>query len=273
MKEKDILEKLYENQIEVFLVKTGLDVECDVILENNNMDEFIRFCNFTNNKVAFCEMTYVELEDYVVDEDEIREEIREVLEEKLEESYFDEGNELTADNFNDEINKLIKDVQVHNKKVTAKINALNEPEIFFADIYVIHNGVQVGVSMHSNYMEEYPMAFEVMEEMKENIEELIVPKLALYEMDRSSYFEKMVEQRQREREEQRRAEREKYQKTLLEIEVFIKNDASLSKCTNRKLRHAYAKRIAEEYSEKCELRITIADVEAKVDEIYESLKA
>lgn len=272
MKEKDILKKLHENQIEVFQVKTGLDVECDVVLENNDIDGFIRFCNLTNNKVAFCKVTYVELEDYVVDEDEIRDEIREVFRLKLKESYFDEGNELTTDDFTDEINKLIKDVQVHNKKVTAKINALIEPEIFIADIYVIHRGVQVGVSMYSDYMEKYPMAFEVVEEMKENIEELIVPKLALYEMDRSSYFKKLVEQRQHEKNEQRRAEREKYQKTLLEIEVFIKNDASLSKCTNRKLRHAYAKRIAEEYSEKSELRITIADVEAKVDEIYESLK-
>lgn len=273
MKEKEILGKLYENQIDVFPVKTGLDSECDVVLENSNIDEFIRFCNLTNNKVAFCEIAHIELEDYVVDEDEIREKIYEAVAEKLEESYFDEGRELTVDDFKDEINKMINEICVHNMRVKDKISALNEPEILFADVYVIYNGVQVGVSMRSDYMDDYPMAFEIIEVLRENVEELIAPKLALYEMDSDSYYEKRFEQQQREREEKRRAEREKYQRALLEIEEFIKNDNSLFKCTNRKLRHAYAKRIAEEYSEKYELHITIGDVEVKVDEVYASLES
>lgn len=59
---------------------------------------------------------------------------------------------------------------------------------------------------------------------------------------------------------------------MAEIRDFIENDDALLSCKNHKLRHAYAKKIAEQYTEQSEIQIFIGDVEAVADELYEKLR-
>lgn len=271
MNGKDILEKLHQNQIEIFPVKTGLDADCDIILDGNNLDEFVRFCNSINNRIAFCEITYIELEDYVVDKDSLIEAIKDTISDKLERTYFERENELNLDDFYDEINIISQRIDAHNESVRQKITALKEPEIFFADVYVIYNGVQVGVSMSSDYMDNYPIAPQLAEILKDEIISLITPKLSSCEIDRITYLNQEAEQRQHEWEEQERLEKEHRQEIMDKIETFIENDTSLLECTTKQSRRAYAKRLSKIYSEKYNMRIAIIDLETMVNDIYEAL--
>lgn len=287
MKDKEILDILRKNNIEMFPVRSSLDVDCDVVLDSENLNDFIKFCNLINNRIAFYEILYIELDDYKVDEDEVRELTEGIISERIEESYFEYGNELKLEDFREEIHKVVEKVKTHNKKVCQKINALNEPEVFSADIYVIYNGVSVGVRLMSDYMKDYPMTNEVMDNLEVDVISLIEPKILMHIIDKDTYYaqeeerrnqkrererqewEEQAEREQKEWEEKRRLDIEKYENAMQEIEKNLWNDKSLMECTTKKSRHIYAKKLSRECSERYDMYITISDLEILVNDVYE----
>lgn len=267
MKKDDILRVLEENRIQAFEVETGLDVGCDILLKDCSLNKFTNFCHSIGKEIAFYEVTYIGLEDYIVDEHETHERIERIISSKLESCYFGDI-ELSTEDFKEEINQKMQEICKHNSAVVKRIAALNEAEVWIADVYVIYDGVQVGVRLTSEYMDDYPMAFEIEDALEESVTELISDKISRYEVNESSHYERLM----REMEEQRNQEKEQRKKAMTEIEEFIEEDTSLLECTNQKLRHAYAKQIAEEYSTKFDVAIRIGDVEVIADKIYKRLK-
>lgn len=266
MVRSDVLRTFQKNNISAFEVMTGLDIDCDVILKDCDLMGFVEFCHSINKNIVFYQFLDLELEDYIVDEDNIRNSIKEIIEDKLEDNCYDEP--LTVSDFDDEINKKMHAIHQHNIEVKKRVTALKQVEILFASIYVIYDGMQVGIKLDNDYMDDYPMAFEIEENLEADVLGLIEDKLSMYEIDDASRFERW----EMEREQKRIEEKEKRDKALDEICNFVTNDISLRNCTNQKLRHAYSKQIAEEYSEKYGVLITIGSAEAVVEEIYRKLK-
>ena len=59
---------------------------------------------------------------------------------------------------------------------------------------------------------------------------------------------------------------------MLDVRNYIEDDQSLLDCTNQRLRRAYARRIAKEFSEKLDVSVLIGDVEVIAEEIYKKNK-
>lgn len=258
----DILKTLEMNELKVFEVMAGLDVDCDVVLKDCDVAGFLKFCDSINSDVVFCHFLDLELEDYLIDENHIRETIIEIVEDK----YQDTG--LSIEDFENEISEKMNDIQKYNAKVRKKFSELRQKEILFASIYVVYNGMQVGINLYNDHMEGYPMAFEIEEGLEKDILELIEDKTTIYETDGGSRYECW----EKEWEQRRIEEKEKREQALVEIRDLVANDASLCNYTNQRLRHAYSKKIAEQYSEKYDVQITIGSVEAVVEECYKRLK-
>ena len=91
-----------------------------------------------------------------------------------------------------------------------------------------------------------------------------------------SEVETLYNQRVCEREAERNREREEiekqYNSAIKEIKEEVANSNRLLECTNGKLRHAYARDLANKYADKYDIRITIGEVDGIVDLEYKKRK-
>lgn len=264
----DILKRLNSSGIKTYSVLTGLDYDCDIILEKSNVEELIRFCDATGNRVAFYEVIYPELEDYIIDEEEFQGNLACAIEERLEDSYFSDGESLTISDFSKEIQRARKKVHQRNVSAEEEFSKIQEGEFLYLSIYVIHNGVQVGIVLKNDRMQSCSLNNDADEILEQILEMEINPKISAKELDEETRWENF----RKRMEEERRQEQEKKRHLMEEIKQKIEEDPSVIECTNGRLRHAYAKKLAAQYTEQHGLNIFIGDVEDVVNQRYRYLK-
>lgn len=264
----DILKRLNTSGIKTYSVLTGLDYDCDIILEKSDVEELIQFCDATGNRVAFYEVIYAELEDYIIDEEEFQGNLVCAIEERLGDSCFLEGESLTISDFNKEIQRARKQVRQRNVNAEKEFSKIREGEFLYLSIYVIHNGVQVGIVLKNDCMQNCGLNDDVDEILEQILEMEIDPKISAKELDEETRWENF----RKRMEEERRQEQEKKRYLMEEIKQKIEEDPSVIECTNGKQRHAYAKRLAVQYTEQHGMTILIGDVEDIVNQRYRHLK-
>lgn len=264
MNKNEILNELSINDFTAFETMYGLDIKKDIFLANNSLKDFFTFCNSINNKIIFYNFLYYELEDYVIDEIEVKDYIYDSIEERIEETSLIGDTDISIKNFDGEIKKMLTYISKHNIEVKNKLENLKETEIFSAEIYTINDGIKVGVEIYGDYMDEYPRA----DDIKERIDEKINEMFEEYGIDNLSNYERFIKAK----ELKKTADKKKQDEALKQIREHVENDRELKNCSNSMLRHAYAKKIAEQYTEKFEVQITIASVEVVVEELYRKLK-
>jgi len=264
----EVLEKLHKNGLSTYSVLTGIEEEYDIVLSDSRLDEFVRFCDEIGNKVVFYQVDYVELEDYLVDEEIFRVSLESLIEEKIKETYFLEDDSLSLLDFQEEIRQALKRVRQRNTVARREYSKIKEGEYLQLSIFTLFNGVQVGIVLNNSCMEHEALEGDVEDLLEEIFEATILPIIEEKRLGEEERWERFKQQM----EEERKQEREKKQAVLKEIEEMIHEDESIADYTNGKQRHAYAKRVSEQYTERYGMPIRIGEVEDIVTQRYRQIK-
>lgn len=267
MKVREILDIFEKHNLCYFESNYDIDTDTDITLKNDSLEEIIKFCKTTNNNTIFYNIEEVALSDFIIDEESVIDEIVAIITKELDDCYFNDSPQLSIKDFNKEISAILKEIREHNNTAQKRIALFKEPEALFADIFTIHKGIVVGVRLENELLQEIDFALFTENKIKANITEKIEIKLSNNNCSPKKYLsfhDRMI----REQNEKRK----KIEKILEEIRAFIENDDSLLECTNQTSRHAYSKKLADEYSQKNNEQITISSVEAIANEIYKRKK-
>lgn len=267
MKIEDIINKLSSTGYFVFESTTNLNFDIDVVLAESNINEFVRFCEMTNTKIVFYCPKYIELDDYYINEEAFREKAKDTIEHKIRRLFLSTNTKLSADDFCDVFEEPIDEIRRHNVEVSEKIYEPQIPEIDFCFVYALYNGIRVGIILLGNYMADIKTASELEESLHDELLEIVENRLNNYTISENDYLEEL----ERAAEEEKRCKIEKQKTALDEMKKALLSDSSLGEhAANRLLRHAYAKELAEAYSERFKIKITINDTEALINKIYMS---
>lgn len=253
MRKLELLERL--KGFHVYMAETGLDQHGVVKLEENHLDEFLRFCDEAGKKEVFCRIVLTEKQDYFIDEEEFLEDARERMDELMIgsmdfwKSVMIASREIQEDG--------LKKIRQYNESMEKTAKQVDETEIYMADIYTTHNGVLVGVQISPPDQELDNIIME-----QENLIQQIFDEL-------TARVQTMEEDRIKTREEDIRRKEEKKEKVLKEIRERIEAEEDLLKFKNKTKRHAFARSLTEEYKKKEEVNLSIVEVESIVEEVHD----
>lgn len=263
MKKIELLNLLEDRKIQAFESNTELDPDTDIILTESNVEEFIRFCKTVNSNIAFYNMKFWEEEDYVVDEDEFQSIIEEKIMEALPCYYAQDDEILSLEDFSENIELQMKEVSKHNEKAREQLEKVNG-EAAFVDVFVPYQGIQVGIQMYNPVMDGILFAPQIIENLDEFVELVVENKKEERQLDDISLYRK----RAKELEEQKRSLEDKHRDAMIEIGDYMEEDDEILRCKNKSLRRGYSRKIAKQFSDKYEIKITINEVEYITEEIY-----
>lgn len=251
MRKQELLERL--EGFHVYMTDSGLDQHGVVILEENHLDEFLRFCDEAGNKEVFCRVLLIEKQDYFIDEKEFLEDARERMDELMGGSMNFYESIMSA--YQDMLENGLEKIRQYNRSMEKTVGQVDETEIYTADIYTTHNGVLVGVQISTP---DQKLDNIIMEQ--ENLIQQIFDEL-------TARVQTMEEDRIKAREEEIRRKEEKKEKVLKEIRERVESEEDLLKFKNKTKRHAFARSLAEEYKKKAEVYLSIVEVESIVEEV------
>ena len=255
---KETVVKMFEqNNIAAFEVSNGLDPKTDIILSDCSIENFIKFCNSASKNLVFYQALEFDIDDYLVDEEEFKTDIISIIQDRLDEDK-EVYESLTVEDFETEINNKIKEIHIHNIESKNKLSKMKQPEIQYASVYTFYDNKRVGIMFDDDFMEDYPMAYEIRESLTRNISSLIEDKLIECEEEWDLKEEQKKEKRREE--------------ILEDVCTYISNNINATNCKNRILRHGFSKQIAEKYKRKYDINIPINVIEALVEEEFQNLK-
>ena len=259
--EETLLKLCKDNGLEAFETMDGLDWDTDLILNSDDIDEVFRLCKGYNEKVIFYSYN-LDMDDEI-SSDNIEEKIRNAVKNKTEQ-YTNNWFGINLVNYSDIdvlIDKHLEDIQYLSVNLDTEEHKINSITL---DVFISHAGDRMGVSICVE-SEENNNKISNTEHSFENLVNTIV-----------SEVETLHNQRVCEREAERNREREEiekqYNSAIKEIKEEVANSNRLLECTNGKLRHAYARDLANKYADKYDIRITIGEVDGIVDLEYKKRK-
>lgn len=281
---KDIIKELEDNNLTVFESEYDLDNDLDLILSDKTISAFVYFCNTIRKNIVFCKFYNLDIDYYLVDEEEIRELAWEtlinILETKFGKRYREYSSIPSLDDFNEYIDKYMILVESHNSSIKKLFSSLDEEELLMATVYTVYEGTYVGIDLQNSSLDDCVSTEDFEETLECTLLDLLSEYLELIEKEFRSEKEKAEEEYfanyESSCERMERLEEEKKRlnnKILPEIREFLENNPDvLREKTNGTLRHAYAKELAAEYGEKYDISIAIYNLDAIVDEVYKKIK-
>lgn len=251
MRKQELLERL--KGFHVYMTDSDLNQHGVVKLEENHLDEFLRFCDEAGKKEVFCRVLLIEKQDYFIDEEEFLEDAREHKYKIMGGSMNFYESIMSA--YQDMLENGLEKIRQYNRSMEKIVGQVDETEIYMADIYTTHNGVLIGVQISApdqeldkTFMEQDKIIQQIWDGLTEQVQT-------------------MEEDRIKAREEEIRRKEEKKEKVLKEIRERIESEEDLLKFKNKTKRHAFARSLAEEYKKKAEVYLSIVEVESIVEEV------
>lgn len=262
--ERKFLDLCKAKGVEPFKVTTELD-ETDIFLDTEDINDFFRVCECYGMKCVFYSYVQQTKETYKLDQEKIIWNIKEFIE--------SEGirNHYNPFGFADDVidfDYLIDKYSAKIDEIVEKQNELIEAHVWgtplMLEVFISCNGDRIGMTIFNDEIQaqgDLKWNNELIEELKRELEEEIELLYAENSRSKAAMYEK------------ERKEREiRYNKAIEEIKTMLQTSDRLMDCTNGKLRHAYARDLANDFSEKYDCYITIGEVDALVEEEYRKYK-
>jgi len=265
MNEKALLMICKKHNMKAFKVTSGLDEDTDIILDTEELEYLFEVCKCYDVKCLYYHFIMSSKEDFLLNRDKVQNHIDNMISEL--------GNEYnsftTYDTINIDVNAVMEKydeeiVELINKQ-NAELNQISFDKPLIMDIFFSNHGDRIGVTLYNDdidLQEEYLWHHGRLKEFERRIHKDIL-----------NQYETAREEMKRERELQIRQKEERRLEAISEITTILTDNPRLYLCTNGKLRHAYAKELAEEYSKKYECYVAIGDVDVLVDQEYRRIKA
>lgn len=194
-----------------------------------------------------------------MDEDEILDEIKEYVKYFYEDSTYQYRNKdsnildaIIKEMIDDELKSRVRQTVNEQKKI---LN-LKGGEPLKLILFILYNGNKVGQLITDSFDDEKPRILnhdEIIDNLKEFLNIKLEEKNSQLQEERKEIFKQKCNE-----------EREKYNRAISEIKIRLKNDSTIKRYTNQKLRHDYAKNLTKEYCEEFGVYITIGAVDAIV---------
>ena len=263
--EKDFLKKCKSEGLQAFKVTTELD-EVDIILDTEDLNQFWNVCRCYGTKCIFYSYFFQTPENYILSKEVLLNHVEEFIRSSdLRQKYNPWGFNDDAFNPVDLINKYNNriDQLICKQQVSLKNISWGEP--IYLEAFMTSNGDRIGIRITSNDISKKT-------EWEELGEKLIAELDAEIENEVATLYHEYSESQAEAREKERAATESRYNTAITEIKSFLTESDKLMTCTNGKLRHAYARDLADEYSQKHDCYITIGEIDVLVDTEYKRRK-
>ena len=262
--ERKFLELCKVNGVKPFKVTTELD-DTDILIDTEDVNDFFDVCKCYGVKCVFYSYIQQTKENYELDKERLIKHIEEFVnssdirvrynpfgfdDDVIDFEFLLEKYEARIEEIIEEQNKLMK-----NYKWGTPL---------MLEVFMSCNGDRIGITMFNNEADEkteLKWNAKLIEELEKELKEDIA---VMYEENSKN----RAEMREKELEETNH----RYNEAIEEIKTILKTSEKLMECTNGKLRHAYARDLANDYSEKYDCYITIGEVDVFVDEEYKKRK-
>lgn len=265
MDEKALLKICEKHNMKAFKVMTGLDEDTDIILDTEDLENLFDVCKCYDAQCLYYHFIMSSKEDFLLNRDKFQTRIDDIISQigKVYNSFttYDVIHidvSTLMEKYDDEIIKLIN-------RQNNDLNKISFEKPLVMDVFFSSHGDRVGITIYNDNIdpqEECLWHHKYLEEFEEKVRKEI----------HNLYYEAR-ETMKKDRELQVKQEQERHSEAMAEIAVLLTDSHRLYLCTNGKLRHAYAKELAEEYSKKYECYVAIGDVDVLVDQEYKRIKA
>lgn len=263
--EETLVRLCKENELIAFQVTTELDEETDIILVSDDITEFFNICKIYNAKCVYYSCVKEGSKQVVFDKEKIMERIKNFISsEDMHTKYgswvYDDYDAIDIpallEKYSSKVDLLIQ------KQTTLMTNCSCDMPLFM-DIFIPVQGCLIGVSLIENpeKLDELVHNNGLLDDLFVEIEQEVA---ALYVADHERHHEAL--------EKERNEVNRRYDQAIKEMQVFLNSDDKLMQYTNGKLRHAYAKDLAYEFSDKYDCNITIGTVDSLVEMVYRKRK-
>lgn len=248
-----------------FKVTTDLDYDTDIILDTEDISAFFELCECYGTKCIFYSFINQTKDAYELDKGNLISRLREQIDiEGIRYHYDPYGYNDEDIDFNALIEKysFVIDEIIENQNDLLEAHTWGTP--LMLEVFISVSGDRIGMTIFTednSIINQFKSNEDVFKELKCNIEE----EITFFYKETSRYKAENYERENKEREE-------RYNQAIEEIKEVIQTSEKILDCTNAKLRHAYAKELANEYAEKYDCYITIGEVEVFVDEEYKKNK-
>lgn len=258
--EETLLQLCKDNDVEAFEVIEGLDLDTDIILNTDDIEEVFRLCRCYNEKAVFYSYT-VDTNDNNLAQKAIEQRVSVLVEEKSfaynTRSWL--NREITSEDIDNAIEKHTEDIRKIALIQTEERDQINSITL---DVFISHYGDRMGVS---TCVETEENEGGYTESSIDKLVDTIVAEIDIVNRQR-------IDKRNAEYEKECKEREERYNAALAAIKEEISGSDKILECTNGKLRHAYARNLANRYSEQYDIGITIGDVDVIVDLEYKRRK-
>lgn len=262
--EKDFLDICKLNGLKAFKVTTELD-DTDILLDTDDINVFLEVCRCYSITCVY--YSYVEQmrEAYEINKDQLMEHIED----------FISSNEIRIRynpfGFNDdaiELDSLLEKYECKIDEIIDRQSHLIEKcewgTPLALEVFIPHYGDRIGISIFNdslNVQSELKWYSKLIEDLDEELEKEIAFLYSENNRIKAEQHEKEIQEREK-----------RHDNAIIEIKALLQSSERLMKCTNSKLRHAYARDLADDYSEKYCCYITIGEIDVLVDEEYKIRK-
>lgn len=240
-------------------------------------------CECYNAKCVFYWYDELTEEDYKVDKETLLNYVEKVIDRRKATTYrrqgfnrggvdvdlFMSGYEQCDDDFDSviDMDSLLKE---YDKKIDEVVEKQKEQikkfewgTTIILEVFIAYDGQRIGISLseEDDLFSELKSTEELVEELDEEIENRINDLYDEYSRKQDEIYERHIEER-----------KTRYKEAVEQIKLTIQTGDRLMLCTNGKLRRAYARELAKDYSKKYDCTILIGDIEVLVEEEYRRRK-
>lgn len=263
--EKSFVDLCKSKGLATFKVTTELDDDTDILLDTENLEVFFDLCKCLDAKCIFYSYTSQNKDSYELDKEKLIEHIKEFIDnDELKYRYdpfgfHEDAIELTVllEKYDSKIDEIIE----KQKRLLEKC-IWDKPLILEA--FISNNGDRIGITIFNEDVEaetELKWNAKLIDELDKELEKDIESMYAEHSKAKAEKYEKEREERDK-----------RYNDAIAEIKNILQTSEKILGCTNGKLRHAYARDLADEYSEKFDCYITIGTIDVFVEEEYRKRK-
>ncbi|MBQ8798393.1 MAG: hypothetical protein IJZ55_02370 [Lachnospiraceae bacterium] len=263
--EKKFIDLCKSKGLATFKVTTELDDETDIVLDTENLEMFFELCKYFDTKCVFYSYTVQNKDSYELDKEELIEHIKEFIDnDELKYKYNPFGfhdDVINSTALLEKYDSKIEEIIEKQKRLLEKCS-WDKPLIL--EVFISNNGDRIGIIIFDEDVTtetELKWNAKLIDELDKELEKDIESMYAEHSKAKAEMYEKEREDRDK-----------RYNDAIAEIKNILQTSEKILECTNGKLRHAYARDLADEYSERFDCYITIGTIDVFVEEEYRKRK-
>ena len=262
--EKEFLKICNEKGLKAFKVTTELD-DADIQLDSDELDTFFEVCKCYDVGCVFYSYIQQTKEMYELDREKLVKHIEEfVNRDIIRVRYNPFGFDDDAIDVDVLVEKYEQKIDTIIKKQDKVFDDYKWGKPMLLEVFMTAHGDRIGITLFNDELQsenELIWKSSVIEELDRELEADIASMYEEYSRAKSEKYEKERQERER-----------KHDAAVDEIKDLLVTSDKLMKCTNGKLRHAYAKELTDEFCEKYDCYLTIGEVDVLVESEYKSRK-